>query len=66
MGGDKIDGLVQDCSNSSAFEMEWLQSYTKPSRGSYLHSGISYSGKMTSLYWIWALDFQVFCSNLLT
>ena len=26
-----IDGLVQDCSNSSALAMELLQSYTKPS-----------------------------------
>ena len=26
-----IDGLVQDCSNSSAFAMELLQSYIKPS-----------------------------------
>ena len=25
-----IDGLVQDCSNSNALEMELLQSYTKP------------------------------------
>ena len=28
----QIDGLVQDCSNSSALAMEWLQSCTKPSR----------------------------------
>ena len=27
-----IDGLVQDCSNSNAFEMELQQSCTKPSR----------------------------------
>ena len=26
-----IDGLVQDCSNSTALAMELLQSYTKPS-----------------------------------
>ena len=26
-----IEGLVQDCSNSSALEMELLQSCTKPS-----------------------------------
>ena len=26
-----IDGLVQDCSNTSAIAMELLQSYTKPS-----------------------------------
>ena len=26
-----IDGLVQDCNNSSALAMELLQSYTKPS-----------------------------------
>ena len=26
-----IDGLVQDCSNSSALAVELLQSYTKPS-----------------------------------
>ena len=25
-----VDGLVQDCSNSSALAMELLQSYTKP------------------------------------
>ena len=25
-------------------------------RLSYLHNGISYTGKTTSLYWIWALD----------
>ena len=30
IGGD-INGLVQDCSNSSALAMELLQSYTKPS-----------------------------------
>ena len=28
---DHIDGLVQDCSNSSALAMELLQSSTKPS-----------------------------------
>ena len=28
---DDIDGLVQDCSNSSALAMELLHSYTKPS-----------------------------------
>ena len=28
----QIDGLVQDCSNSSALAMELLQSYTKPSK----------------------------------
>ena len=28
---DDIDGLVQDCSNSSALAMELLQSCTKPS-----------------------------------
>ena len=28
---DFIDGLVQDCSNSSALAMELLQSCTKPS-----------------------------------
>ena len=27
---DHFDGLVQDCSNSSALAMELLQSYTKP------------------------------------
>ena len=32
MGHDKIDGLVQDCSNSSALAMELLQSCTKPSK----------------------------------
>ena len=26
-----VDGLVQDCSNSSALAKELLQSYTKPS-----------------------------------
>ena len=30
-----IDGLVQDCSNSSALAMELLQSYTKPSTWTY-------------------------------
>ena len=30
-GEKTIDGLVQDCSNSSALAMELLQSYTKPS-----------------------------------
>ena len=30
---DKIDGLVQDCSNSSALAMELLQSCTKPIDG---------------------------------
>ena len=28
---DNTDGLVQDCSNSSALAMELLQFYTKPS-----------------------------------
>ena len=28
---DHVDGLVQDCSNSSANALELLQSYTKPS-----------------------------------
>ena len=28
---ENIDGLVQDCSNSSALAMELLQSCTKPS-----------------------------------
>ena len=28
---DHIDGLVQDCSNSIANTLEWLQSCTKPS-----------------------------------
>ena len=28
----QIDGLVQDCSNSSALAMELLQSRTKPSK----------------------------------
>ena len=27
----QVDGLVQDCSNSSALAVELLQSYTKPS-----------------------------------
>ena len=27
-------------------------------RPSYLHNGISYTGKMTSSYWIWAQDFE--------
>ena len=34
-------------------------------RPSYLHNGISYTGKMTSLYWIRALELHVFCTNLL-
>ena len=28
---EHVDGLVQDCSNSSALAMELLQSFTKPS-----------------------------------
>ena len=100
-----IDGLVQDCSISSALALEILQSCTEPSiyagkirgyagkfvnvkmilvvtqpgpwfnikipsyqyrkfhcgdktvvRSSYLHNGISYTCKMTSLYWIRAQD----------
>ena len=51
---EKIDGLVQDCSNSIANALELLQSCTKPSvmglRQSYLYNGNSYTGKMTSLY----------------
>ena len=31
MQGPYIDGLVQDCSNSSVLAMELLQSCTKPS-----------------------------------
>ena len=29
--GHHIDGLVEDCSNSSALAVELLQSYVKPS-----------------------------------
>ena len=29
-GSHQVDGLVQDCSNSSALAMELLQSCTKP------------------------------------
>ena len=48
-----IDDLVQDCSSSIANALEILQSCTKPPiLSSYLHNGISYTGKMTSLYWI--------------
>ena len=32
-------------------------------RSSYLHNGISYTGKMTSLYWIGALDNHVHLPN---
>ena len=32
-------------------------------RSSYLHNGISYTGKMTSLYWIRALVSRVWISN---
>ena len=37
LGGNRltdkqIDGLVQDCSNSSALAVELLQSYSKPSK----------------------------------
>ena len=33
-----IDGLVQDCSNSSALAMELLQSCTKPSISSIVYN----------------------------
>ena len=33
-----IDGLVQDCSNSSALAVELLQSCTKPSIYVFIHS----------------------------
>ena len=32
-------------------------------RSSYLHNGISYTGKMSSLYWIRALELCVSCTN---
>ena len=35
-------------------------------RPSYLHNGISYTGKMTSLYWIGALDQYLTVTNVLT
>ena len=34
-----IDGLVQDCRNSSALAMELLQSCTKPSTSSKINNG---------------------------
>ena len=33
-------------------------------RSSYLHNGISYTGKMTSLYWIRALTFKKFMQSV--
>ena len=33
-------------------------------RSSYLHNGISYTGKMTSFYWIRAQDDDVICQNI--
>ena len=37
-----IDGLVQDCSNSTANALELLQSYTKPSIYVYLALNVSF------------------------
>ena len=47
-----IDGLVQDCSNSSALAMELLQSCTKPS--------ISY-GNGRDFQWHFSLTAQLIC-----
>ena len=42
----KIDGLMEDCSNSSALAMELLQSYAKPSKS--WHSSSLYIGHKVS------------------
>ena len=34
------DGLAQDCSKSSALAMEFVQSYTEPSKCPYFHGGV--------------------------
>ena len=44
-----IDGLMQDCGNSSAFAMELLQSCTKPS---ILFLLTSVSGSKLKKYWL--------------
>ena len=42
-----IDGLVQDCSNSSALAMELLQACTKPSLYIYIHRYILINATQT-------------------
>ena len=37
-----IDGLVQDCSNSSALALELLQSCTKPSMYTYIYCTVKH------------------------
>ena len=57
-----VDGLVQDCSISSALAMEILLSCTKPSMSSYIHidnifepsRGVSHGGGMLESMWDWS------------
>ena len=45
-----FNGLVQDCSNSSALAMELLQSWTKPSICSFMMNPYSAQSWLLSLY----------------
>ena len=62
----QIDGLVQDCSNSSANALELLQSCTKPSKLCH-HAGYIYSlfqkRHKTSVL---AMELHLFCIKPLT
>ena len=65
---DGIDGLVQDCSNSSALAMELLQSCSKPSSISWYGNTFSFTcplwGESTSHRWI-ALTKDQYCRSLM-
>ena len=56
-----IDGLVQDCSNSSALAMELLQSCTKPLiYGSITKQNVGDTQQQQN----WNKDFLIFLSNI--
>ena len=57
MGQAQVDGLVQDCSISSALAMEILQSCTKPSKCVPIKSNHFYqTAQRDSEYWIRLVD----------
>ena len=69
-----FDGLVQDCSNSSALAMELLQSYTKPLicpaeiwavfSDFDISLGYTFESLLTSMLYFVMLDID--CMNLIT
>ena len=58
-----IDGFVQDCSNSNAFEMELQQSCTKPSRYTVLFFFIKFTYlRVPKMHWILSSKSKFFSS----